>query len=103
LPHYKKTEAEYQRVIKARKGVMDRATYKKILSCLHPDRVGAALAKRFEEAFNLFTKLETLLLNEKESPTPSMVMPTTYDELMELKRKTSAARKHKRNGAMAHR
>jgi hypothetical protein len=73
------------------------------LSCLHPDRVGAALAKRFEEAFNLFTKLETLLLNEKESPTPSMVMPTTYDELMELKRKTSAARKHKRNGAMAHR
>src|SRR6185312_3255490 len=37
LPHYKKTEAQYQAIIKSRKGVMDRATYKKILSCLHPD------------------------------------------------------------------
>ena len=79
---------------------MDRATYKKILSCLHPDRVDASLARRYEEAFNLFTKLEAVLLNEKESPTPSVKMPTTYAEMMAMKQTASDARKAKRNGPL---
>ena len=69
LPHYKKTYEEYVRVIKTRKGVMDRASYRKILAALHPDRVqDPALKKRAEEAFNMFTKIERLLLDEKKSP-----------------------------------
>lgn len=100
LPHYKKTEAQYRAIIKSRKGVMDRATYKKILSCLHPDRVDRSLARRYEEAFNLFTKLEAVLLNEKESPTPSLKMPTTYAEMMAMKQTASDARKAKRNGSV---
>jgi transposase-like protein len=100
LPHYKKTEAQYRVIIKSRKGVMDRATYKKILSCLHPDRVDPSLARRYEEAFNLFTKLEAVLLKEKESPTPSVKMPTTYAEMMAMKQTASDARKAKRNGSV---
>ena len=100
LPHYKKTEAQYRAIIKSRKGVMDRATYKKILSCLHPDRVDPSLARRYEEAFNLFTKLEAVLLNEKESPTQSVKMPTTYAEMTAMKQTASDARKAKRNGSV---
>lgn len=97
LPSYNKSYAEHQEVIKARKGVMDRATYKKILSCLHPDRVDdAALKKRFEDAFHLFTQMEVVLLDEKQHPTTAMQMPRTYEELMALKQKTSAARKARR-------
>jgi hypothetical protein len=100
LPHYKKTEAQYRAIIKSRKGVMDRATYKKILSCLHPDRVDPSLARRYQEAFNLFNRLEAMLLNEKESPRPSVKMPTTYAEMMAMKRMASDARKAKRNGSV---
>jgi hypothetical protein len=39
LPHYAKELAELERLISSRKGVMDRITYRKILACLHRDRV----------------------------------------------------------------
>jgi ribosomal protein L17 len=84
LPHYKKTYDEYVRVIKARKGVMDRASYRKILAALHPNRVqDPVLKKRAEEAFNTFTKIERLLLDEKQSPTATEPMPRSYADLIE--------------------
>jgi predicted nuclease with TOPRIM domain len=46
-------------LLNARKGIMSIAAFKKIRSCLHPDRVqDDDLKKWFEEAFNLFSKLE---------------------------------------------
>lgn len=99
LPSYNKSYAEYQDVIKARKGIMDRTTYKKILSCLHPDRVAdPGLKKRFEDAFHLFTKMELVLLDEKQNPTTAMQFPRTYEEMMALKHKASASRKARRQG-----
>jgi hypothetical protein len=93
LPHYKERLAEAERVLKARKGVMDRATYRKIRACLHPDRVqDAELKARYEEAFNLFNKLESVLLDEKDLPTPALVVPTTLGELMKLKKKMAERR-----------
>jgi len=68
--------------------------------CLHPDRVDPSLARRYQDAFNLFTKLETVLLNEKESPTPTVKMPTTVAEMMSMKQTASDARKAKRNGSV---
>jgi hypothetical protein len=97
LPAYAKELAQLEQSIKNRKGIMDRVTYKKILSCLHPDRIqDAVLKKRFEEAFRLFTELEKRVLDEKESPTEFRKMPTTYEELRELKAKVAAERKAKR-------
>ena len=93
LPHYKARLADADRVFKARRGVMDRATYRKIRACLHPDRVQEPQLKaRYEEAFNLFNQLEPLLLDEKEMPTQSVVIPTTLSGLMELKKKMAENR-----------
>lgn len=97
LPHYKKTLEQLERWISNRQGIMDRITYRKILSCLHPDRIAdKALKPRYEEAFRLFTELEKRVLNEKESPTQFQKMPTTYEELMAQRAKVQADRKARR-------
>jgi len=97
LPHYAKELAELERSIRSRKGVMDRVTYRKILACLHPDRVqDPVMKKRYEEAFRLFTELEKRVLDEKESPTEFRQMPRTYEELMAMKAKVRAERRAKR-------
>jgi hypothetical protein len=83
LPHYAKTHAEHERVIKAREGFMSRSTHRKILFCLHPDRVqDEADKKRHEEAFRLFNGLELLLLDETQMPTPTFNMQKAYAEAM---------------------
>lgn len=97
LPQYAKELGALERSIRERKGVMDRVTYRKILACLHPDRVhDPALKKRYEEAFRLFTELEKRVLDEKESPTQFRKMPRTYEELMAMKAKVQAERRAKR-------
>lgn len=97
LPHYAKTYAEYQDIIKNRHGVMDRKTYNKILQTLHPDKIAftgdEGLIKRHNEAFRLFSDLELRLLDEQERPTETMGVPTTYADLMALKEKVAAKRK----------
>jgi hypothetical protein len=104
LPQYTKELAELERSITSRKGVMDRITYRKILACLHPDRVtDPALKKRYEEAFRLFTELEKRVLDETQSPTTFRKMPRTYEELMAMKAKVQAARRAKREAAMTRR
>ena len=76
---------------------MDRLTYRKILACLHPDRVrDEVLKKRYEEAFRLFTELEKRVLDEKQSPTEFRTMPRTYADLMAMKAKVQAERRTKR-------
>src|SRR5262245_2671369 len=86
-----------QKIIKARKGVMTRAIYKKILACLHPDRVQDPVLKtRYQDAFATFTELEKILLDEKESPTTFRQMPRTMEELRAHRAKAEADRKAKR-------
>lgn len=97
LPSYNESYAEYQEVVKARKGVMDKKTFMLIWSCLHPDSRKSVSAEKLNEAFLRFSKMELLLLDEKEHPTPTMQMPTTSEELMALKAKVAAERKAKRD------
>jgi len=52
--------------------------------------------KRLDEAFIAFKKLELLLCDEKEMPTPNYTFPHTYSEMMARKREVSQARKAKR-------
>ena len=76
LDQHNENARHYEAVLKVRKGIMKRAEYRSILSCLHPDRVSdEATKKRFEYAFNLFTKLEKLVLDEKESPAQPNDLP----------------------------
>lgn len=87
-----------KRVIESRKGIMNAATYKKILVCLHPDWVTDPKQKaRYEDAFIAFSKLEKLLLDEKDSPTQfAPPLPKTAAEWAELKRKAAEAARAKR-------
>jgi hypothetical protein len=96
-PSLLKREHQADRIIRMRKGFMTRATYVLILSCLHPDWVTDEKQKdRYANAFREFTKLEKLLLDEKESPTDIPRMPTTAAEWQEAKRQATEARKAKR-------
>jgi hypothetical protein len=101
LPSYNESYDKHREVIKSRKGVMDKASYRKLIFCLHPDRVAnmknEILSKRFRDAFDLIINLEKRLLDEKESPTELPPLPRTYQELMKArqtimeKRRTSKA------------
>jgi hypothetical protein len=97
LPSYNESYAMHKDVIKARKGVMDKAKYRKFLFCLHPDRVANlkddVLTRRFHDAFDEFTKLEKVLLNEKESPTHFAPIPRTYEELMKARQSVMEKRR----------
>jgi hypothetical protein len=88
LPYYNEKHAEHERVVRTRKGMMTRANYNSIRSCLHPDRVqDPGLKKRYEEAFRIFNELELLFLDEKERPTASpFKMPTTVAEMMAMRK-----------------
>lgn len=103
MPGYQKRLDEYNRVIKARKGIMKRAMFKKILACLHPDRVqDVALKGRYEEAFVEFSKLEIVLCDEKEMPTNAFNVPKSAAEWEELKRRATEARRAKRTASEEH-
>lgn len=82
LPNYNKTYAEYQAVIKGRRGVLNKADFNLIRSCLHPDSRNSVSDEKLAQAFMIFNKLEINLLKEKDSPTSSPPMPTTWEELL---------------------
>lgn len=96
LPAYNKSYAEYQDVIQARKGVMDKATFNRIRRCLHPDSRNSVSDEKLREAFNLFGRLELRLLDESQHPTATFDMPRTYEELMARKREVQDKRRARR-------
>jgi transposase len=100
LDQHNTNAKHYEAVLKMRKGIMTRAEYRSILSCLHPDRVqDELLKKRYERAFNFFTGLEKLVLSEQESPTVPSGLPTTAAEFLKRKAEYAAQRAAKRNSA----
>jgi len=96
LPHYREKQAEAEKVIKARKGVMDKATFNRIRRCLHPDSRQSVSDKILAEAFDAFMALEKILLDEKNSPTEFSQLPSTYEAWEQMKRDATAARRTKR-------
>lgn len=96
LPEHERKYAEALAVVKARRGIMSRATFNLIRSALHPDSRKSLSDKRLTEAFAAFTKFERLLLAEAEAPTAVGSRPRTYAELMELKRRVQEDRKARR-------
>jgi hypothetical protein len=90
LPKYRADHEHYRQIIERRRGFMDRKTYNGILMRLHPDHGGDA------DLLDAFVKLKNILLDEKESPTESDLVPRNFEELMERKRKADEKRKRDR-------
>jgi hypothetical protein len=96
-------QKEARRIMESRKGIMKRDEYRKILACLHPDRVNQfitdpKLRQTYDEAWHIVRGLEKMLLKEKDSPTEFTGIPKTMAEWDELRRKSSEARKAARAG-----
>jgi hypothetical protein len=99
-PKLEEEQAQLREIVQSRKGILNRKAYRKILSCLHPDKVTDPDQKEvYREAFLLFTKMEKLVLDEKESPTEFVSIPKTKVEWEEAKRKAATARKTARPSA----
>lgn len=101
-PRLQQEQNQARYVMKSRKGVMDRESYKKILACLHPDRINqfitnSKLRRAYDEAWHIFRAVEKRLLDERNSTTEFATIPTTAAEWDSLKRQTSEARNAKRN------
>ena len=104
LPQYNRKLAEYQHVIKTRKGVMSRATYRMILSWLHPDRVSDQAQKEgITKAFHAFTNLELVLCNEKEMPTNPASIPRNAEEWAKRRAEVKGRRKQQTNSVQQRR
>jgi transposase len=99
LPQYLKEIDEARAIIKARKGVMPYTDFRKILACLHPDRVDKAQQVLYTEVFQLFKSYQIVLCKEAELPTLHMDMPRTYAEHMARKQAVSAKRRKQRSGS----
>lgn len=98
LPHYEEKEARFDDIIKSRKGMMTKATYRLISSCLHPDRVSdAELKKRFTDAFHAFRRLKIIFLDEKEMPTGPSTLPRSYEEMVKRRADVMARRRKQAN------
>lgn len=93
LPSLKTKEAEYNRIIKARKGILTKAEFMLLQRCLHTDTLAQFnlpedLKKRFDAAFNLLQERKIVLCAEKEMPTPTdSTLPRTAAEMW-ARRKT---------------
>jgi hypothetical protein len=72
-PAYNARMGLYQRVIDGRKGVMKRAIYRQMLAALHPDQSMSPEKKR--EMFEIWQKLENVLVSAEEAPLPMPRMP----------------------------
>jgi hypothetical protein len=95
-PRLKKEQDQARYVMKHRKGIMDHKSYRKIWSCLHPDRIlDEKLKPMYAEAFDIFRAVQKLLLDEKNDPTEFVGVPSTLAEWDVLKREASMARKRR--------
>lgn len=84
LPHFQQKERDAERIIKARKSVMPRSTYRKILAALHPDDSMSKEAKRL--TFEAFKDLELLVVGEAEMPTGGTTLPGSLEELLQRRK-----------------
>jgi hypothetical protein len=96
LPHYKETERHYEAVIKHRKGVFTMEEYNLILHCTHTDSRKSLSNERMDQALHLMQNNKLVLVAEKENPTRTVNIPSTYDELMKQKADADARRKAER-------
>ena len=88
LPEVNRKHERAERIIANFKGLMTRADFRKLLSCLHPDSADEARKARFAEAFQIVKDLEDVLV--KPDPKPAnpnyRPLPRTAAELMAMRK-----------------
>ena len=67
LPHFL---ALYEKAVEARKGMIDRAAYRLIWSCLRDDSRKLVSSEKLNKAFNIWTEVKAKVLDEEENTTP---------------------------------
>ncbi len=99
LPAHREKLAQAERIIQSRKHLLSKADFNLIRACLHPDN--SASKDRRDRAFDIFNKLEDLLVGEKELPLGGGAppLPSSLAEWDEMKAKATAARAAKRAGS----
>lgn len=95
LPQHRKEQEQAQQIMRARKGIMDKTSFRLIWSALHPDSRKSISDRKLGEAFDVFSRLEKLLLDEKQSPTNFQKLPQTMAEWDRIRAAAAAARKTK--------
>jgi transposase len=98
LPKHRKEQDTARRVLNARRGIMDKATFNRIRRALHPDSRNSISDNMLAAAFDAFMDLEKLLLDEKNSPTEWNKLPQSMADWDRMKAAATAARKAKRKG-----
>ena len=71
LPHFL---ALYEEAVKTRKGIMDRAAYRLIWSCLHDDSRKSVSSEKLNKAFNIWTEAKAKVLGEEKNSTPKFMV-----------------------------
>lgn len=97
IPDYLQKAKRADRIIDNFKGIMSKATYRKILAALHPDGVDEDRKARYSELFQLFKGLEDVLVKEpvENTLTRASTLPKTVQEMMARKAEMDAARRAK--------
>jgi uncharacterized protein YerC len=90
LPQHRKEQIEAKKIMAARRGIMDKATFNKIRRALHPDSRLSISERMLGEAFDAFMALEKRLLNEENSPTSFGNLPNTMAEWDAARARTNA-------------
>jgi hypothetical protein len=86
------TMGMYRRALDAQEGVLTGDEYRKILACLHPDRVAdETMKKLYTEAFAIFGQCE-ILVRKKDRHLPPPKMPTR-EEWAAMRRAATEKRK----------
>jgi ParB-like chromosome segregation protein Spo0J len=99
LPQHRKEQEQARQIMRARKGIMDKTSFRLIWSALHPDSRKSISDRKLAEAFDIFSRLEKLLLDEKQSPTDFQKLPQTMADWDRMRATADAARREKRTTA----
>jgi hypothetical protein len=99
LPMFEKRWREVVYLLETKKGFMSKAEYHKVIKCLHTDTRQHVSNAEANEAFNIFKKLEIVLVAEAK-PTDSAFADhaavTSWAQVEEIKRKVREDRKRQR-------
>ena len=103
LPQHREEQATMKRVMDARRGVMTKPIFRLIWSALHPDSRNSITDEKLAAAFDAFSGMEKLLLNEADSPTEYQTIPDLLAEWDRMRAAATADRKAKRGNGVQRR
>jgi transposase len=103
MPKYRQLREDADKIINRHKGIMPRAHYRLLLSCLHPDSRHSASDAKLAEALNILKKHEVVLCEKDPDKPKGPPLPTTWAEWEAARQEGAAARSKRAKEAAAKR